>query len=172
MLKKGFFSTSVIFAFATMSLAQISTEPPPANSAGQTAASRAQSFAASADTLAPGSILSVELSKSLDAKKRKADDKIEAKTATDLLAHGQIVVPRNTKIIGHVTEDKARSTTFPHSLVAITFDNMLLKDGRKVPLQVVVQAVARPLHPASRQAGHWPRPLESNGRDLVRRREK
>jgi hypothetical protein len=118
---------------------------PPANSAGQTAASKVQNSAASADRLAPGTILSVELSKSLDAKKSKANDRIEAKTATDLLAQGQIVVPRNTKIIGHVTEAKARSKTSPDSLVGITFDRILLKDGREVPLQVAVQTIAKPL---------------------------
>jgi hypothetical protein len=144
-MKTGFFSAGVIFAFAAMSLAQVSTEPPPANSAGQTAASKAQNSAAPADTVAPGTVLSVELSKSLGAKKSKANDRIEAKTATDLLAHGQIVVPRNTKIIGHVTEAKARSKTSRDSLVGITFDRMLLKDGREVPLQVAVQAIARPL---------------------------
>ncbi len=84
------------------------------------------------------------------------------------MAHGQIVVPRNTKIIGHVTEAKARSKTSPDSLVGITFDRMLLKDGREVPLQVAVQAIARPLQfgtspegnlsPASRQAGMPPIP--------------
>jgi hypothetical protein len=85
------------------------------------------------------------LSKSLDAKKLKANDKIEARIAVDFLAHGQIVVPRNTKIIGHVTETKAHSKTSADSMVGITFDRMLLKDGREVPLQLTVQAVARPL---------------------------
>jgi hypothetical protein len=152
MLKKGFLSAGVL-AFAAMSWAQVSSGPPAANSASQTAASRAENSAASADKLAPGTILSVELSKSLDARKCKADDRIEVRTAADLLTHGQIVVPRNSKIIGHVTEAKARSKTSPQSLLAITFDRMVLKDGREIPLQVAVQAVGRPLHAASRQAG-------------------
>jgi hypothetical protein len=152
MLKKGFLAASVL-VFAAMSWAQASSGPPAANSATQTADSRVEDSAASADKLAPGTILSVELSKSLDARKCKADNRIEVRTAADLLTHGQIVVPRNTKIIGHVTEAKARSKTSPQSLLAITFDRMLLKDGREIPLQVAVQAVGRPLHAASRQAG-------------------
>ena len=95
--------------------------------------------------IAPGTVLSVELSKSLDAKKSKANAKIEARTAIDLLVHGQIVVPRNTKIIGHVTEAKAHSKASPGSLLGITFERMLLKGGREVPLLAVVQAIARPL---------------------------
>ncbi len=106
---------------------------------------QAPAAAVPADTLPAGTVLSVELSKSLDARKSKANDKIEARTATDLLVHGQIVVPRNTKIVGHVTEAKAHSKASPGSLVGITFDRMLLKGGREVPLQATVQALARPL---------------------------
>ena len=64
-------------------------------------------------TLPPGTVLSVDFSKSLDAKKSKPNDKIEAKTASDLILHGQIVVPRNTKIVGHVTEAKAHRKALP-----------------------------------------------------------
>jgi hypothetical protein len=98
--------------------------------------------------LAPGTILSVELSKSLDAKKLKANDKFEARTVMDLLAHGHIVIPRNTKIIGHVTEAKAHSKQSPGAVVGITFDKALMKDGRELPLQAAVQAVGRPLQAA------------------------
>jgi len=101
-----------------------------------------------ANGLAPGTILSVELSKALDAKKLKANDKFEARTAIDLLSHGQIVIPRNTRIIGHVTEAKAHSKQSPGALVGITFDRALMKDGRELPLQAAVQAIARPLQTA------------------------
>ncbi len=97
-----------------------------------------------ANGLAPGTILSVELSKALDAKKLKANDKFEARTAIDLLSHGQIVIPRNTRIIGHVTEAKAHSRQSPGALVGITFDRALMKDGRELPLKAAVQAIARP----------------------------
>ncbi len=121
------------------SLAQV---PPPA-SPGKDAS--VQKPAAAAGALPPGTVLSVELSKSLDAKKAKPNDKIEARTANDLLAHGHILVPRKTRVIGHVTEAKAHSKASPNSLVGITFDRLLLKDGREVPLQLAVQAVGRPL---------------------------
>jgi hypothetical protein len=138
MTKKSFCLATVIFGLAALACAQVSTEP--ANSPAATAKAPT-----SADAPPSGTLLSVELSKSLDAKKVKTNDRIEARTATDLLAHGQIVVPRNTKIVGHVTEAKARSKASPDSLLGITFDRMLLKDGREVALQLTVQAVARPL---------------------------
>jgi hypothetical protein len=99
--------------------------------------------------LASGTILSVELSKTLDAKKFKTNDKVEVRTATDLLEHGQIVIPRNTKIVGHVTEAKAHSNQSPASLVGFTFDHAVMKDGREVPLQASVQALGRPIQTAN-----------------------
>jgi hypothetical protein len=110
--------------------------------------------AAAAYTLASGTVLSVELSMGLDAKKCKANDKIGAKAVTDLLLHGEIVVPRNTEIIGHVTEAKAHSKSSPGSMVGIVFDHMLLKGGREVPLQMTVQAIARPLPPSVYESGY------------------
>ena len=141
-MMKSLYLAAVILACAAISWAQAPPEPATANSPAQATAAKAPT---SADTPPSGTILSVELSKSLDAKKTKANDRVEAKTATDLLAHGQIVVPRNTKIVGHVTESKARTKASPDSMIGITFDRMLLKDGREVPLQLAVQAIARPL---------------------------
>ena len=106
-----------------------------------------------ADQLATGTSISAELSKALDAKKLKPNDKIEARTAVDLLSHGQIVIPRNAKIIGHVTEAKAHTKQSPDSMVGIEFDRVVMKDGRELALKVVVQAVGRPLQTSSPFAG-------------------
>lgn len=126
-----------------ISVSLIATSSAAAHTQSETAAPPAA--AVTNDALAPGTVLAVELSKSLDAKKSKANDKIEAKTAVDLLVRGKIVVPRNTKIIGHVTEAKAHSKSSPGSVIGVTFDRMLLKGGREVSLQLTVQAIARPL---------------------------
>jgi hypothetical protein len=161
-MKKSFYLASVTLAFAAISLAQVSTGPATANSPAQGAASKA---AGSGDAPPSGTLLSVELSKSLDAKKTKANDRIEGRTATDLLAHGQIVIPRNTKIIGHVTEAKARSKASPDSMVGIIFDRMLLK-GREIPLQLTVQAIARPLQFGSNPEGNMPRADHPGGASM------
>jgi hypothetical protein len=152
-MMKSFFLAPAIIALAAISLAQVSATPATASPA-QSAAAKA---ATPADGPPSGALLSVELSKSLDAKKAKPNDRIEARTATDLLAHGQIVLPHNTKIVGHVTEAKGRSKASPDSMIGITFDRMLLKDGREVPLQLAIQAIARPLQIGSNPEGNVPR---------------
>jgi hypothetical protein len=116
------------------------------NSHDLAAASPAQDSTTTTDSLAAGTVLSAELSKQVDAKKYKVNDKVEARVVTDLLVHGQVVVHRNTKIIGHVTEVKASSKASPGSTVGIALDRMLLKGGREVPLVMMIQAIARPLH--------------------------
>lgn len=132
-------------ALPSLSTSWAQVAPSPAYSQNQDASTAAQSPASADDALPPGTVLSVELSKSLDTKKSRANAKIEARTVIDLLVHGRIVVPRNTKIIGQVTEAKAHSKTSPGSLLGISFERMLLKGGREVPLQAAVQAIARPL---------------------------
>jgi len=109
------------------------------------AASPTQDSTTTTDSLAAGTVLSAGLSKQVDAKKYKVNDKVEARVVTDLLVHGQVVVHRNTKIIGHVTEVKASSKASPGSTVGIALDRMLLKGWREVPLVMMIQAIARPL---------------------------
>lgn len=134
-MKRLFFPTLILIVLAGACLAQDS--PKAATTAAQTTASI---------QVAPGTIISAELSKSLSAKKLKVGDKVEAKTTVDLLSHGQIVIPRNSKILGHITAVKAHSKESPDSMVGIAFDQLLLKGGHELPLKAEVQAVGRPLN--------------------------
>jgi hypothetical protein len=118
--------------------------PAPQGTAAADAASQAQN----AKPFPVGTPIAVELSKPLDAKKAKTGDKIEAKVPADVLSHGQIVIPRTAKIYGHVTDVKTHSKESPESRVGLTFERLVMKDGREVPLQVVVQAISRPLQQA------------------------
>jgi hypothetical protein len=126
------------------------TQAPSQNPAAQTPTAQAPNKQGpSTGQLPAGTLIPAELSKSLDSKKAKSGDKVEAKTAVDLLSQGKIVIPRNTKIIGHVTEAKAHSKESPDSMVGIVFDRIAMKDGHEVPIQAAVQAVARPLQSAA-----------------------
>jgi len=125
-----------------VSLAGAQTAPPPAPQGNPRSPAPS---ASNTSTLAPGTIIPAELSKSLDARKTKVGDKVEAKASVDLLSHGQIVLPRNTKIVGHITAVKPRGKDSQDCQVALTFDRIVFKDGRAVPLQAAVQAIGRPL---------------------------
>ncbi len=133
----------VLLSFLLSSLAGAQSSP--ASSAPNPGDSTSGSTVANVTPLTNGTVLSTELSKSLDAKKARANDRIEAKTTMDVLSHGQIIVPRNCKVIGRVIEAKAHSKQSPGSMLRIAFDRLLMKDGREVPLQAAVQAIGRPL---------------------------
>ena len=119
---------------AAMALAQ--------SPASQTASPAAR---ASLGQIAASGAIVAELAKSVDAKKAKTDDKIEAKLTMDVLSHGAIVIPRGTKIIGHVIDARARTKQVPQSMVEIAFDRIVLKDGREIPLKATIQAVGVPM---------------------------
>lgn len=89
-------------------------------------------------------VIIVELSKSLDSRKLTAGNAIEAKVATELRWNGT-VIPRGSKVMGHVTESSSRAKGDPASALGIVFDRISLKDGTDLPVKVSIQAVgARP----------------------------
>ena len=130
-------SLILVVALTGLSLAQTSTKSPDQGTPAATAPA--------IDRIGPGTLMLAELSKSLDARKCKPGDKIEAKLTVDLLAHGQIVIPRNVKIIGHVTGAKSQTKESPNSMVGIVFDRIIMKDGRELSMQAAIQALGRPL---------------------------
>ena len=92
-----------------------------------------------------GTVIPAELSKTVDAKKAKQGDKVEAKVAQDMLSNGQVVIPRGSKITGHVTAAKPHDKSDPASNLAIAFDQIEVKDKGQMPLQAKIQAMAKPL---------------------------
>lgn len=100
---------------------------------------------AAASPIPSGGVLVAELAKSLDVRKAKTDDKVEARVTMDMLAHGKVVIPRGAKIIGHITDAKAGTKEAPASTVEIAFDRVVLKHGGEIPLKATIQALGAPL---------------------------
>jgi len=94
--------------------------------------------------IAPGSVIPVQLTKTIDAKKAKPGDEIVAKVTMDLkTTSGEVMIPKDTKVMGHVTEAQARNKEQKESQVGIAFDRAVLKDG-EIPLPMSIQAVIAP----------------------------
>lgn len=95
--------------------------------------------------IAPGSVIPVELTKSIDAKKAKSGDPVEAKVTQDLKTNnGDVLVPKDTKVVGRVTGAQARTKDQKESQVAIAFDHAIMKNGGDVPLPLSIQAIISP----------------------------
>jgi hypothetical protein len=96
-------------------------------------------------TFVVGTVIYAELANSVDSKKVKQGDTVNARTATDLKSNdGRTILPRGTKIIGHVTQASARNAGQPDSSLGLVFDKAILKSGQEIPLNANVQAVGAP----------------------------
>jgi hypothetical protein len=105
--------------------------------------------------IAPGSVIPVQLTKSIDAKKVKTGDPVEAKVTEDVKTNsGEIIVPKDTKLVGHLTEAQARNKEQKESQVTIAFDHALTRTGSDMTLPMSIQAVISPSYLApSNNAG-------------------
>lgn len=127
---------------AAYAMAQTPSTPPPAP---QSATSSAEPAAANTNATIPnGPAVTAELNGSLDSKKAKVGDKVEAHTTEALKSGNDVLVPKGTKLIGHVTQATARAKGDSDSSLAIQFDKAEPKKQQEVPLNVIVLAVAAP----------------------------
>lgn len=117
-----------------------------ANAKGSAKGSSKSSAQASAGNgsldLSNGTTLEVALTKSLDAKKNKVGDEVAAKVTKDVKSDGRVVIPKGSKLIGRVTEAKARRKGESESALGLAFDRAVMKDGHEMPLNLAIQAVA------------------------------
>jgi len=95
-----------------------------------------------APRIAPGSVIPVSLTKTIDAKKVKTGDEIVAKVTQDMkTTGGEVLVPKDTKVMGHVTEAQPRNKDQKESQVGIAFDRAVMKDGSAMQIPMSIQAI-------------------------------
>ncbi len=121
----------------------------------QTAATSSTAARAEAETvtLPGGTAINAETNSSLDSKKAKVGDKVEAHITEEIKFAGKVIVPKGAKLEGHVTEATARSKGDSGSTLAIQFDRAIAKKGEEIPLHVAIVAIAAP---ASNLSGGLP----------------
>jgi hypothetical protein len=122
--------------------------------------------------LAGGTELNATLTRPIDASKSKPGDAVTAKVAQDVKSGGEVVIPRGSTLVGRVIEAKPRGSSRSgntegrtggdgqtataagaaegaasaaadaSSRLGIVFDHALLKDGKRVPVDATIQALA------------------------------
>jgi hypothetical protein len=110
-------------------------------SAATSANANANAGKSSAD-LSSGTKVDAALAGSLDAKKNKPGDKVEARTTQDVKQDGKVVLKKGTRLTGHVTQAQARESGQSQSQLGIVFDHAMLSNGQEVPFNATVQALA------------------------------
>jgi hypothetical protein len=157
MIRAGFaILVGSIFAVAAAAQAQTSSQvPAPSNPSAQAETQGA--------TLPNGPAINAALNSSVDSKKAKVGDKVEAHTTDAMLDDGKEIVPKGAKLEGHVTEATARSKGDNGSTLAIQFDKAIPKKGEEISLNVLIVAVAPPQNDFSGSAGPGNDPMGNRG---------
>jgi hypothetical protein len=91
---------------------------------------------------APGKTIHATLEKPIDARKNKPGDEVVAKTTQTTTSSDGVAIPKGSKIIGHVTEAKAKQKGESQSAVGVVFDHAVLKNGQQIPMNASIQAIS------------------------------
>jgi hypothetical protein len=127
--------------------------------AGQTDSSHSAGVvpvpAAGSPASAPGAakaafFVLAEFTQSLSVHKLKPGDLVRAQVTQDVLSHGKIIIPVDSKLVGHVTEVKSHAPDDPESRLGIVFDRVLLKHRAEVDFRGVLHALSAPAMRKSR----------------------
>jgi hypothetical protein len=109
---------------------------------GTAAGNAAADSGATSAALEAGTAVEASLSKSVDAKKAKPGDPVEARVEKDVKSAGRVVVPKGAKLVGHVTQAQAREKGNADSQLGIVFDRAVLKNGGTVAFQGVIRTLS------------------------------
>ena len=124
-----------------------------AGSTAATSASAVQNGQTNA-SLGSGETINAELSTPIDSKKAKPGDPVSARTTEPTKSNGKTVIPKGSKLVGHVTQASARSKGDSESALGIVFDKAILKTGQEMPLNVAIQALASGQSAAAANTGN------------------
>ncbi len=118
------------------------TQAQASGNASAASAASAQNGQANA-SLASGTAFNAALSSPIDSKKCKPGDPVNARTTEAAKSEGKTVIPKGSKLVGHVTQASARAKGESESSLGIVFDKAILKNGQEIPLNnVTIQAIA------------------------------
>ena len=148
-------SASVQSGTSAQSQGSAQTNKSGAQASGNGSASTSASANAgkSSVDISSGTTIDATLATSLDAKKNKPGDRVEARAAQDVKQDGKVVLKKGTRLVGHVTEAQARTKEQTQSQLGIVFDQALTNNGQEIPLNATIQALAATRSSAAAAAG-------------------
>lgn len=90
------------------------------------------------------SIVFAVLTKSAESKSAVAGQELTLRTISDVVVGGELVIPKGSKLLGHITEVEVKGAGSERSALSVVIDKALTKDGAELPLQAIIVAVAAP----------------------------
>src|SRR5713226_5615208 len=137
-MKKILLTISLTVAMAGVALAQT------AETRGRTSASNTTSASKQGQqlNLQSGTQLAAQLENTLDARHAKAGDRVVMKTTQAVRQNGEVVVPKGSRLIGHVTDVQQRTRSDNESVIGIAFDR-LQNGSMDVPITATIMSITQ-----------------------------
>jgi hypothetical protein len=82
--------------------------------------------------------------KRLDTKTASLNQELSLRTISDVAVDGIVVIPSGSTVVGHVVEFATKGKESQQTILAIVIDKAVLENGRQIPLQAIIAAVAAP----------------------------
>ena len=82
-----------------------------------------------------------ELQGKLDSKTARAGEEVVLKTTEKVRTADGTVIPKGTRLIGHVTEAQAHNSAHAESQLGVTFDRAELKDGQSFAIRSTIDSI-------------------------------
>jgi hypothetical protein len=84
------------------------------------------------------------LTGSLDTKSAVAGQEFWLRTTSDIVVNGEMILPKGSKVLGHIAEAVAAAKGHPKSELWLIIDKAVNKAGVEISLQAIVAAIAAP----------------------------
>jgi len=137
-MKKILLTISLAIATTGAALAQ-TTETRGRTSASNTTSASKQGRQVN---LQSGTQLAAQLENTLDARHAKAGDRVVMKTTQAARQNGEVVVPKGSRLIGHVTDVQQRTRSDNESVIGIAFDR-LQNGSMDVPITATIMSITQ-----------------------------
>lgn len=84
------------------------------------------------------------LTKSIESKNATVQQELTLTTISDVVVRGEVIIPKESKLVGHVMAVSSRGQDSAQTALAIVIDKAVRSDGVEIPVQAIIAAVAAP----------------------------
>jgi hypothetical protein len=119
--------------------------PASAGAQAQSADAEAQARAAQQNAITDRYLTAVEVAMAgkVDTKNAAVGQEVSARTLAETRLADNTVLPKGTRLVGHVVQVKAGGQDLGNAMLTLAFDHAEVKPGQDIPVRAVIRAVAR-----------------------------
>ena len=105
-----------------------------------------------------------ELQGKLDSKSAKVGDQVVLKTTAKVQSPDGTIIPRGSRLVGHITEVEAHNSDRAIAQIGIAFDHVELKNGTSIAVHTLIHTVRPSFTPNMNAMDDMMNPASASGR--------